>query len=137
MFRAGRRILELHTSQALLAQPLNPSAASQSAHDTFGRHPFEHPLLQTLPNLSENAKSHVLEKNRLAQLGKEYGLQGVLRWKPKKVDNLSGSGLELVMAQAMYAIVGAVSLERGGVVAERVVKDRILGPLGLESSQRS
>jgi large subunit ribosomal protein L15 len=77
----------------------------------------------------------VLSKIRLANLGKEYGLQGVLRWLPKKANNLSGSGLELVMAQAMYAIVGAVSLERGGVVASSVVREKILRPLGVEAAE--
>ena len=35
------------------------------------------------------------------------------------------------MAQAVFAIVGAVALQRGGEVANRIVKDRILAPLEL------
>lgn len=31
----------------------------------------------------------------------------------------------------MYAIVGAVALQKGGEVATNVVRERILGPLGL------
>jgi large subunit ribosomal protein L15 len=120
----------MQTSIALLNSSRSPLAEA-ALSDT--REPFHHPLLASLSNLSDRSKSHVLSKNRLAQVGKEYGLQEVLRWKPKKADNLSGSGIELVMAQAMYAIVGAVSLERGGVVADRIVKERILRQLGLDA----
>lgn len=58
-------------------------------------------------------------------------MQDVIRWKPKKADNLSGSGVESILAQTLYAIVGAISLEKGGAVANHVVKERILRPLGL------
>jgi large subunit ribosomal protein L15 len=90
-----------------------------------------------LEHLSEGQKSATLGKNRLSQLGKGYGLDVVLRWKPKKADNLSGSGLELVMAQAIYAIVGAVALEKGGLLANKVTRERILSPLGVILPEQS
>jgi large subunit ribosomal protein L15 len=48
-------------------------------------------------------------------------------------NDLRASGVELVLAHTMYAIVGAVSLEKGGVVATKVARERILEPLGLKS----
>lgn len=45
--------------------------------------------------------------------------------------NLKGSGLPAVASQTLYAIVGAVALQRGGVVADNVVQERLLAPLGL------
>ena len=42
-----------------------------------------------------------------------------------------GSGLEVVAAQALYGIVGAISLERGGEVSNRVAREKILQPLGI------
>jgi large subunit ribosomal protein L15 len=48
-----------------------------------------------------------------------------------QTDNLHGSGIEAVLTTSLYAIVGAVALERGGHVAEQVVKEKILTPLGL------
>ena len=45
--------------------------------------------------------------------------------------DLKASGIEVVLAQALYAIVGAVSLEKGGDVANKVVKERIFTQLGL------
>jgi len=42
-----------------------------------------------------------------------------------------GSGLEIVAAQALYAIVGAISLEKGGAVANRIAREKILQPLGI------
>lgn len=46
-------------------------------------------------------------------------------------DNLNASGYDMVLAQAMYAIVGAVSLEQGGAAANRITKDRILARIGM------
>jgi large subunit ribosomal protein L15 len=37
----------------------------------------------------------------------------------------------MVLAQAMYAIVGALSLEQGAAVANRITKERILANIGL------
>ena len=45
--------------------------------------------------------------------------------------NLKSSGLNVVITQALYAIVGAIALQRGGDVASDVVRERILNPLGL------
>ena len=47
-----------------------------------------------------------------------------------QIRNLRGSGEPLVMCQAMYAIVGAVALQRGGMFANEVVRDRFLNHLG-------
>ena len=46
--------------------------------------------------------------------------------------NLKGSGLPVVSSQALYAIVGAIALQKGGVVANNVVQERLLSPLGLK-----
>ena len=51
----------------------------------YGRLPFEHAQLEGLSNLSEGTKLEILSKERLAQLGREYGLDRVIRWKPRKV----------------------------------------------------
>ena len=52
-----------------------------------------------------------------------------------QIRNLAGSGKPLVMCQAMYAIVGAVALQRGGKVANEVVRERILKRLGTRQQQ--
>ena len=54
-----------------------------------------------------------------------------MRWKPRKSDNLQGSGVETVLAHTVYSIIGALALQRGGEVAGRVARERILAPLGL------
>lgn len=48
-----------------------------------------------------------------------------------KSDNLKTSGIDVVMAQTLYSIIGAIALHRGGNVANRVTKEKILNPLGL------
>ena len=108
-----------------------------------------HPALQGLKGFEGNDRILVTKKERLAQLAAKYGLSTVIRWKPKKVNlqriqgarallltliakmtNLQGSGLSIVLNQALYAIVGAVALQRGGEVANAVIKDRVFNPLG-------
>lgn len=50
----------------------------------------------------------------------------------KQPDSLNASGYDMVLAQAMYAIVGAVALEQGGAVANRITRERILAHIGLK-----
>jgi large subunit ribosomal protein L15 len=47
---------------------------------------------------------------------------------------LEGSGLDAVLTTSLYAIVGAIALERGGEVANKVTQDKILAPLGFTFS---
>jgi large subunit ribosomal protein L15 len=51
---------------------------------------------------------------------------------PQQVDNLNGSGVDVVLAHTLYSIVGAVALEKGGDFANKLVRERILSPLGLK-----
>ena len=85
-----------------------------------------------LENITPLARGAVLDKTRLARLAYTYGIDKVVRWKPKKSDRLQESGVESVLAQTVYAIIGALALQRGGEVAVRVARERVLGPLGLK-----
>jgi large subunit ribosomal protein L15 len=40
--------------------------------------------------------------------------------------------VEVVLAQSIYAIVGAVALQKGGDVAAQIARERVLAPLGLK-----
>jgi large subunit ribosomal protein L15 len=77
----GRRIVELQTSQALLNSPQE----AQPTIDQYGRKPFQHPALNGLQGLSDEAESKVLDKARLSQIAERYDLDKVTRWKPKRV----------------------------------------------------
>lgn len=123
----GKRILDLQASLLLLQQPVAPQ--HQTSHDVYV---FAHPSLTGIENLTPHAKSAALDKRRLAQLAVSYGLDKVVRWKPRKSDRLESSGVDVVLAQSVYAIVGAVALQRGGDVAVQVAKERVLAPLGLK-----
>ncbi len=48
-----------------------------------------------------------------------------------KASNLYSSGSEMVYAQTILAVVGALALQRGGEVANKIVRERVLDPLGL------
>lgn len=91
-----------------------------------------HPALEGLENITPFAKSTVLDKTRLAELAvRKYGLEKVVRWKPRKSDNLETSGLSAVLAHTLYSIIGAVALRQGGEVAAKTAREKILRPLGL------
>ena len=42
-----------------------------------------------------------------------------------------GSGIQSVVVQSLYAIVGALALKRGSPVSDEVARERILRPLGV------
>lgn len=67
----------------------------------------------------------------MARLATSYGIDKVMRWRPKKSENLAGSGVDTVAAHTLYSIIGALALQRGGEVATAVVRERVLKPLGL------
>ncbi|KAF1918921.1 ribonuclease-III-like-domain-containing protein [Ampelomyces quisqualis] len=131
-------LVELQTSQALINSPHENQwprdTDDKPSRDKYGRRPFVHPALNGLPGLSEEAESKVLDKARLSQLAAQYGLDKVTRWKPKRADDLHGSGIDSVLMTSLYAIVGAVALEKGGEIANKVVQDKILSPLGFTFS---
>jgi large subunit ribosomal protein L15 len=146
----GKRILFLQGTFALLHSPI--STATQTAiPDPHGRTPFEHPALEGLPNLTSIPISEVLTKQRLGQLATSYGIAEVTRWKPRNVSirsglmmhhmdmlttsfqpmNLDGSGRDVVYTASLYAILGALALQKGGEFANHIARDRVLKPLGI------
>ncbi|KAF2651273.1 hypothetical protein K491DRAFT_696597 [Lophiostoma macrostomum CBS 122681] len=130
----GRRIVSLQTSIALLN---SPQVFNVLGEDEFGRKPFTHPALDGLPSLTQEAIDGVLNTHRLGSVAGRYGLDTVTRWKPRRADNLKGSGFDAVLSTSLYAIVGAIALERGGEVANSVAQDKILSPLGFTFSSQS
>ncbi|KAK2756463.1 hypothetical protein FQN54_005356 [Arachnomyces sp. PD_36] len=127
----GKWIVQLQTSLSLVQDRPAHVMDTPAGEDSHGREPFRHASLEGLEGLTHTARSNVINKKHLAQLGQKYGLQKVLRWEPKNPNNLAASGFELVLAHTMYAIIGAIAMERGGVVANQVARERILNPLGL------
>lgn len=47
--------------------------------------------------------------------------------------DLSASGVVGVMNEALYAIIGAIALSKGGEAAANVVREKVLRPLGAYS----
>ncbi|KAJ5177164.1 uncharacterized protein N7482_003041 [Penicillium canariense] len=127
----GKRIVQLQASLALVQNPETANTAVKK--DDYGRTPFTHPALDGLKNLSPETKNFLTDRSKLAELAQKYDMQKILRWTPRKPDDLKSSGLELILAHTMYAVVGAVSLEKGGHIANKVAQERILEPLGLKT----
>lgn len=127
----GRRIVSLQTSLALINSP----QTSKPKKDIYGRRPYIHSALEGLQGLTFEAKDDVLDKARLAPIAERYGLDKVTRWKPKSAASLVSSGQEAVITTSLYAIIGAIALERGGEVANKITQNRILSPLGFSFAE--
>jgi hypothetical protein len=81
----GKRVVELQLSKSLVSAPKSPVQLQTEGPDEFGRIPFTHPALDGLLNLSELTKSEILDKSRLCEIARSHSLEGVIRWKPRKV----------------------------------------------------
>ncbi|KAM5444792.1 hypothetical protein MferCBS31731_000247 [Microsporum ferrugineum] len=126
----GKQIILLQASLALVQ---NPAAYAPSAKaDPFGRQPYESPALRGLEVLSQDTRSRLTGRREMAALARHYGINDVMRWVPRKQHNLTESGVDTIYTHAMYAIVGAIALENGSKVANEIVRDRILKPLGFQ-----
>jgi large subunit ribosomal protein L15 len=119
--------------------------------DPHGREPFQHPATEGIEVLNGGARAHLLHHKQISTLSQQYGLHNVVRWNPRKVglfsfqtlqdfgltvlqpESLQASGFDMVLTQAVFAIVGAIALERGGGEANQIVRERIIGPLGLRA----
>ncbi|KXT04847.1 hypothetical protein AC578_3484 [Pseudocercospora eumusae] len=122
----GKRILDLQTSLALLSSP------SPSSTPPFNRNEvYLHPALHGLENISQRTKLQILNHRRLSALAMQYGLDKVIRWKPRRSDDLRASGQDIVLAHTVFSIVGALAMQQGGEVAARAARERVLQPLGL------
>jgi large subunit ribosomal protein L15 len=142
----GRRILNVQTNLALLHSPTATNTQSLP-NPNDDREPFTHPALEGLANLTDVSLRDVLAKSRIAGLATAMGMREIIRWTPKDVriavctrdsnadnvqmNNLSASGIELILAHTTYAIIGAIALQKGGTVAARVAREKILKPLGI------
>jgi large subunit ribosomal protein L15 len=126
-------MVESETAMALAAKASSTPAPAEKI-DEYGRQLFDHPQLRGIESLLDKSSAlttvdTTLTKWSLFGLASKYGIPAVLRWKPKKAVDPEKSGLDTVASQALYAIVGAVALERGGYEAKYLVREKILKPL--------
>ncbi|TWU70951.1 hypothetical protein ED733_000111 [Metarhizium rileyi] len=122
----GRLTLVMEGTKEIVSK--SPLPGSRRA-DEFGRVPFEHEQLASVDNLNVEGPKDYVGKERLYSLAMDAGMLDVLRWKPRLPGNLESSGVEVVVNGAVLAIVGAITLQHGSVVASTVVRERILARL--------
>lgn len=131
-FISGRTIVDVQCLLGLLSAPESQlSVNARTRADQYGRIPFEHASLASLENVQAQAKSSILDRKRVAQLASRYGMDGVVRWKPRQVQDLHTSGVDGVLRDVLYAVVGAIALQKGGDLAVQVAREKILQPLGI------
>ncbi|KAK0117844.1 hypothetical protein ONS95_012166 [Cadophora gregata] len=126
----GRRILNLQTNIALLQSP-TANQTQSLADPSDDRLHFTHPALDGLPNLTDAPISEILTKDRLGQLATQMGMREIMRWTPRNEQKLDASGIDVVLTTSLYAIIGAIALQKGGDVAARVAREKVLKPLGI------
>ena len=76
--------MDLQTSLALLQN--SSTKQTPPMPDQYRREPFQHPVLQGLEGITEHGRATTLDKRRVGGLAEQYGLDAVVRWKPKRVD---------------------------------------------------
>ncbi|KAK7953170.1 RNase III domain-containing protein [Apiospora saccharicola] len=149
----GKQIATMEAMQGILSSQfpsLAAAASAPSAHPTEGvigeaveglayegkgipediygdrREPFQHAALERTDGLSILQANDIFSLKKLQKLAVETGIAEVVRWKPRKPESLKASGIRPVVGGAIYAIIGAISLQHGGKVASRVVRERVL-----------
>ncbi|POR39767.1 Uncharacterized protein TPAR_00053 [Tolypocladium paradoxum] len=122
----GRLSLVMEATKDIVSK--RPQEGSRMA-DEFGRAPFEHEQLASVDNLAVQGPRDVVGKEKLYALATNVGMLDVVRWKPRLPQRLEASGVEVVLNGAILAIIGAVTLQHGSVVAAKIVKERILARL--------
>ncbi|CAZ86303.1 unnamed protein product [Tuber melanosporum] len=134
----GKRVCWLHASLHLLNGPpiedkrvYEPPNFVSSLDGTPYRkpEPFLHRDYKSLVSIKDRNIRAILDPGKLATIARLVRLDNVMRWKPKDSDNLHESGQALVATQALYAIVGALALQRGGDIAGGVVRERLLSSI--------
>ncbi|KFG78688.1 hypothetical protein MANI_002019 [Metarhizium anisopliae] len=122
----GRLTLVMEATKEIVSKAPLPGSRQT---DEFDRVPFEHEQLASVDNLSVEEPRDVVSKEKLFALASDAGILDVLRWKPRLPKSLESSGVEVVVNSAVLAIVGAITLQHGSVVASKVVRERILARL--------
>ena len=77
----GKRIVDMQCNFALMSMP---SLVAEPRKQRFA-----HPALRGVNNVTVAAKQGTLDKVRLAGLARQYGIDGVVRWKPRNVSTVS------------------------------------------------
>jgi large subunit ribosomal protein L15 len=79
----GKTLCNVQCSLALIEQPARPEDLEKIKSNS--RKQFAHPAMRGVHNVSDFAKNQTLDKERLASLARQYGLDAVVRWKPRNV----------------------------------------------------
>ncbi|KAH7632544.1 ribonuclease-III-like-domain-containing protein [Sordaria sp. MPI-SDFR-AT-0083] len=122
----GRQIIALETTRSILTSPV----LNEPAADKYGRQPYNHAALANIDKLIHTQPIDIMDKTKIARMGIDLGLLTVLRWKPRMPEDLESSGVVVVLNSTLFAIIGAISLEKGAAVAQRIVREKILKKLG-------
>lgn len=132
----GRSILVQEAAQYILSVDEKTGKSLPPDKYRSKRQPFRDPALDRSDNFARLQPSELLNKDRIAKLGVESGINHVMRWKPRFPENLNYSGIDVVINSVVYAIVGAIALQHGAATASKIVRERILRKMHNRSAYR-
>lgn len=78
---SGRQIIALETTRSILTSPV----LNEPIVDKYGRTPYNHAALANIDKLNYTQPLDIMDKTKLARIGIDVGLLGVMRWKPRMV----------------------------------------------------
>ncbi|KAM4066349.1 ribonuclease-III-like domain-containing protein [Hirsutella rhossiliensis] len=122
----GRLTLIMEATKDIVSKP---PLAKQTAPDANAKLPTQQSRLDAVDNLSHTGPKDLASVDKLYKLATKMGILSVMRWKPRLTQELEQSGVQTVLGGALLAIIGAVVLQHGSVVASKIVRERILARL--------
>ncbi|KAH8805836.1 ribonuclease-III-like-domain-containing protein [Xylogone sp. PMI_703] len=125
----GKRILHLQATITQLHSKSDTIPSPTNSED--GRIPYTDSALEGLEHTLAIPRRELLSRERLGGLGRQMGLAEVIRWKPRDPRDMISSGIDTVMTSTIYAIIGAIALQKGGDMAGQIARERVLKPLGV------
>ncbi|RPA76867.1 hypothetical protein BJ508DRAFT_364839 [Ascobolus immersus RN42] len=128
----GRRLLYLQATLAQIHDPVAPIPPAQPTleEEKSGKYSpapvYYHEDFKNLHSTNYDSVGKLVDENVLAMIAMRAGITSMLQWTPSYPKNLAKSGQDSVAVHALFAIIGAIGLEKGGAVARQVIFERIL-----------
>ncbi|PHH72330.1 hypothetical protein CDD82_6031 [Ophiocordyceps australis] len=94
--------------------------------DEYQRSPFQDAHLASVDNLSLEGPKQIVGIENIYDVALRVGLLSVMRWKPRLPENLDSSGVKAVLTGGIMAIMGALNLQHGSVVASKLIWERVM-----------
>ncbi|KAI5780764.1 ribonuclease-III-like-domain-containing protein [Geopyxis carbonaria] len=130
----GKTLLQMHACGHVLSRPRSDkytyskpfSYRSSEGSYYQAPEPFIPNDYQNLNAINRASVEDLYNQTAISNLIRSSGLLKVMRWKPAEAHDLERSGEMIIGQECLYAIVGAISLQKGGNAASQFIHTKIL-----------